>query len=141
MKPIIVAVLLLLTLPAQANLDTETTCLAKNIYHEARGESLQGKMAVALVTLNRTNHWLFPKTICKVVYQPGQFTWTQQRGLKILEPQAWLDSVLVAQIVREFGEWYTPYFPALYFHNKQVRPLWLRSRIRVASIGNHIFYK
>jgi len=67
-----------------AKLDQETHCLAQNVYHEARGESWHGKMAVALVTLNRTEHWRFPKTICKVVYQPGQFTWTQYRNLRIL---------------------------------------------------------
>lgn len=121
-----------------AKLDPETQCLAKNVYHEARGESWHGKMAVAIVTLNRTDHWRFPKTICKVVYQPGQFTWTQQRNLRIYETHAWQDSVLVAQIAREFHREYAQHFPALYFHNKHVKPLW-RHR-RVATIGNHIFY-
>lgn len=121
-----------------AKLDSETQCLAQNVYHEARGESWHGKMAVALVTLNRTEHWRFPKTICKVVYQPGQFTWTQYRNLRIYETHAWQDSVLVALIAREFHKEYAQHFPALYFHNKQVKPLW-RHR-RVATIGNHIFY-
>ena len=31
----------------------EIECLAQNIYHEARSESTAGRMAVALVTLNR----------------------------------------------------------------------------------------
>ena len=31
----------------------EVACLAINIYHEARGESSEGKIAVAFVTLNR----------------------------------------------------------------------------------------
>ena len=35
---------------------SELLCLAKNIYYEARGEPLQGKIAVAQVTLNRVTH-------------------------------------------------------------------------------------
>ena len=47
----------------------ETHCLATNIYFEARGESLEGKKAVAFVTLNRVESESFPNDICSVVYQ------------------------------------------------------------------------
>ena len=43
-------------------------CLAKNIYHEARGEPANGKQAVAHVVLNRVNRNDFPNTICAVGY-------------------------------------------------------------------------
>ena len=36
----------------QVEANNDVHCLAENIYHEARGESTAGKMAVALVTLN-----------------------------------------------------------------------------------------
>ncbi len=48
---------------------TEAICLATNIYHEARGESYAGKVAVANVTMNRVTSPKFPNTICDVVYQ------------------------------------------------------------------------
>ena len=51
-------------------------CLAMNIYHEARGERMEGQIAVAQVTLNRAAHEEWPSTICDVVYQPKQFSWT-----------------------------------------------------------------
>ena len=51
-------------------------CLALNVYHEARGEVIEGQIAVAHVTLNRVNHSYFPETICDVVYQNRQFSWT-----------------------------------------------------------------
>ena len=51
-------------------------CLAMNIYHEARSESMQGQIAVAQVTLNRVEHDKWPSTICEVVYEPKQFSWT-----------------------------------------------------------------
>lgn len=63
----------------QSDLD----CLARNIYHEAGGESIEGKVAVGLVTINRSNSGRFPDTICGVVNQrtvrsvPTQVTKTQ----------------------------------------------------------------
>ena len=44
-------------------------CLAMNIYHEARNESLSGKIAVILVTMNRVADKRFPGSICKVVHE------------------------------------------------------------------------
>lgn len=44
-------------------------CLALNVYHEARGESLAGKSAVAHVTLNRVFSEQYPNNICDVVKQ------------------------------------------------------------------------
>ena len=45
----------------------QISCLARNVYYEARGESLEGQKAVALVTLNRVENSMFPDTICGVV--------------------------------------------------------------------------
>lgn len=120
-------------------IDTETNCLAKNIYHEARGEPWQGKMAVAITTINRTKHWQFPKTICKVVYQPGQFQWTVDRTLRIHDQLAWQDSIFIAYLAQQLWYEYAKHFPALYFHNHTVKPLWRRKRI--ATIGSHVFYQ
>lgn len=50
-------------------------CLAKNIYFEARGESTQGKVAVANVVLNRVDHYYYPNNICGVVYQAKLSQW------------------------------------------------------------------
>ena len=63
--------------------DKQLDCLAKNIYHEAKGEPFEGKVAVAQVTINRAASGQFPSDICKVVYQKNvvydkvlcQFSW------------------------------------------------------------------
>lgn len=47
----------------------EVECLALNVYHEARNESLSGKIAVILVTMNRVADERFPGSICEVVRQ------------------------------------------------------------------------
>jgi len=49
--------------------DTQLLCLAKNIYYEAGLESREGMIAVAQVTMNRTEDDKFPKTVCGVVNQ------------------------------------------------------------------------
>lgn len=48
--------------------------MAQVIYHEARGESQQGKIAVGQVVMNRVNSGKYPKTVHAVVWQPRQFS-------------------------------------------------------------------
>jgi N-acetylmuramoyl-L-alanine amidase len=128
---------------AQPNLQrakwADVECLAKNIYHEARGEGLAGKVAVAQVTVNRVKSRQFQSTICGVVYAPSQFSWTLDKRKRVRDQRAWQASVEIAravltQTVR------LPHFPALYFHTPQVNPRWNRDKTVVARIGNHIFY-
>lgn len=52
-------------------------CLVKNMYWEARGEGWEGMKAVAQVTLNRVKSDKWPDTVCGVVRQPHQFSWTR----------------------------------------------------------------
>lgn len=59
-------------------------CLTENVYHEARGEIDEGKLAVALITLGRTLSLgveKFPKDVCGVVYQARQFSWTADENV------------------------------------------------------------
>jgi spore germination cell wall hydrolase CwlJ-like protein len=51
----------------------ELMCLARNIYYESKGESEKGKIAVGIVTMNRSQHPEFPNTICGVVKQKTVF--------------------------------------------------------------------
>ncbi len=54
--------------------DSDRKLLAAIIYCEAGNQSMQGKIAVGNVVLNRVNSRKFPNTISKVIYQKGQFT-------------------------------------------------------------------
>lgn len=119
--------------------NAEIMCLAKNIYYEARGEPLHGKIAVAQVTLNRVTHRTqFEASICGVVYAKNQFSWTME---KHREPrgEAWLEAQALAKAV-VIGTAHLPKFKALYFHNLTVKPKWNQTKELVARIGNHIFY-
>ena len=44
-------------------------CMAINIYHEARNESVIGQIAVGQVVMNRVADERFPNTVCEVVTQ------------------------------------------------------------------------
>jgi len=119
--------------------NAELLCLAKNIYYEARGEPIHGKIAVAQVTLNRVTHRTeFQSSICQVVYAKHQFSWTMEQHR---EPrgEAWLEAKTIAKAV-VVGTVHLPNFKALYFHNLTVKPQWNKTKELVAKIGNHIFY-
>lgn len=142
MKPInkwIVALTLMTATFVTTAEDASIMCLAKNIYYEAQGESLTGKLAVVKVTLNRVASPKFPKTVCDVVYQKYQFSWTSTKQYKIRNLVAWQESLNLARDAMYNGLPELENFKALYFHNKQVNPRW--GHKKVATIGNHIFYR
>lgn len=59
--------------------ENEIDFLTQNVYHEARGEPLEGQLAVAQVTLARLASGKFDRgngLIDGVVFAPGQFSWT-----------------------------------------------------------------
>ncbi len=112
-------------------------CLAKNIYHEARGEPIAGQLAVAQVTLNRVQK--FKHSVCAVVYAHKQFSWTLDKSKQERDKKAWQQSIVIAETVLAKRE-QPSNFKALYFHTKQVNPKWNRKKQVVAKIGNHIFY-
>lgn len=78
MKAILISATILgLTLaPQVANTrSTEQQCLALNLFYEANNSSRTDMVAVGHVTLNRVKSNKFPKTICGVIHQKGQFSW------------------------------------------------------------------
>jgi N-acetylmuramoyl-L-alanine amidase len=126
------------------------TCLARNVYYEARGEPLAGQYAVAEVTMNRKDSRLFPKTVCEVVYQQnwdpirgrkvGAFSWTEFSKLPEPGIEEWKRSWDVAEAV--YYQKYTPQLNgALFFHAVYVKPDWANEKRRVARIGRHVFYR
>lgn len=145
--------ILFLTLVTSATLGTATNahrvtqlasqqdieCLAKNIYHEARGEGLYGQIAVAQVTVNRVISGKFQASICEAVYASKQFSWTIGKPKRVKDGKAWQDAVTIATAVLTKSV-HLPDFKALYFHTRQVQPKWAKTKRVVAVINNHIFY-
>ena len=61
--------------------EDELQCLTRNTLHEAGGEGLQGQYAVIFATLGRVLDERYPKSICGVVHQRIQFSWTSDEKI------------------------------------------------------------
>lgn len=124
-------------------------CLAINIYREAATEPFEGKVAVAQVTLNRTNHRDFPNDICQVVYQKNnflgrtvcQFSWycNSKHRVRPVNPEHYQESYEVAKKVLLENFRLSTLTHALYYHADYVNPRW--QHVRIIKIGRHIFYR
>lgn len=140
---------------------TEATCLAKNMYYEARNQGLAGQLAVSLVVMNRVKDSRYPNTVCGVVEQGPtreswkkngtyypiknrcQFSWfCDGKSDEPKEPTTYkrlLDLALVLvyddiQIV-DFTE------GATHYHADYVYPAWRKSKTKTVEIADHIFYR
>jgi spore germination cell wall hydrolase CwlJ-like protein len=132
---------------SQVNLEKEMTCLAQNIYYEARGEDMSGQLAIALVTVNRVKMQDYPPTICQVVFQPGQFSWTHQHKKKYVphDQERWAEAMTIAHRVLDGGRLDNVRDiteGSILFHADYVHPKsWKKYYVKTMQIGKHIFFK
>jgi spore germination cell wall hydrolase CwlJ-like protein len=129
--------------------ERQLTCLATNIYYEAGNQPFEGKVAVAQVTINRTESGLYPADICKTIYQKNivyekvlcQFSWVCDRAVmaRPVNRANFKESEEVAKKVLLEGFRLPGLTGAMYFHGDYINPGWKREKI--TKIGNHIFYK
>ena len=122
-------------------------CMTAAIYYEAGFEGPDGERAVAQVVINRLRNPLFPKTVCGVVFQGSdrptgcQFTFTCDGALAHQpQPQAWERARQVAvaalhgYVMKKVGN-------ATHYHAEYVAPYWSPTLVKVAVVGQHIFYR
>jgi N-acetylmuramoyl-L-alanine amidase len=119
----------------------EIDCLATGIYFESKSEPLAGQLAVGKVIANRAQSGgRFPPTYCGVLFQRGQFSFVRGHSLPSVprSSKQWQTAVALAKIVDQDLQ-QSAVGNALFFHARYVSPSWHAKR--VASIGNHIFYR
>jgi hypothetical protein len=81
----ITAIILMLVLIFTTNLvKADTGLLIKNCLMEAENQSMEAKIAVTHVVLNRAKNPKFPNTIEGVVLQPKQFSWVKKPSQRII---------------------------------------------------------
>lgn len=125
--------------------DAEWTCLTEAIYFEARGESLEGQIAVAEVILNRVDSPLYPRTICGVVKQRGgggcQFSYVCDGRADRMRDRVSADRA--GRIARAMLDGAPRVLTdgATHFHTRAVRPSWSKRFARTTAIGAHLFYR
>ena len=116
----------------------EVNCLATAVWHEARGESVAGQMAVAHVIMNRVRSERYPDTVCEVVYQPYQFSHIQ-RAKPDRNSQMW--EAVVQEAVFAYAD-YTldiTYGATHYYAHDLVLPDWATVKRTSTIIGGHTF--
>jgi N-acetylmuramoyl-L-alanine amidase len=119
-------------------------CLALTIYHEARGEPLEGQRAVAEVVLNRVAHSSFPDDVCGVVKDPYQFSYVSNGWAQIPDSDAgWATAVDVAsEAITNFndGRSYFGDKNMLWYHRSDITTKWSECLDKKMTIGEHTFF-
>ena len=125
-----------------APLDEQATCLATAVYFEARGESLEGQLAVARVVMNRASSNRYPPDWCSVVRQPAQFSFVHNGQFPYIDANsdAWrkaqaITRLAVSNVIPSLSN------DVLWYHADYVAPSWGHRLTRVEKIGAHIFYR
>jgi len=127
-----------------APLDEQANCLATAVYFEARGESVEGQLAVARVVMNRAGSGKYPPDWCSVMKQPWQFSFVNPRTGQYpavdTGSAAWARAQGVARLA--MANVVPSVEPdVLWYHANYVAPSWGRRLNMVERIGAHIFYR
>ena len=127
-----------------ATLDEQANCIAVAVYHEARGESLEGQLAVARVIMNRASSGKYPPSWCATVKQPWQFSFVNPRSGQFpytnTDCDSWRRAVAITKLATS-NVVPTLATDVLWYHADYVAPSWGRRMQRVDKIGTHIFYR
>lgn len=137
-------------------------CMALNIYHESRNQTLAGRLAVGYVTMNRVNSNKYPDTICGVVKQAKMNRWYLERHNKKVPSRnkcqfSWYCDgkkddysdtktfneiyALSEQLYKSYDEARDFTDGAVMYHASYVRPYWAKAYDKTSRIESHIFYK
>ena len=129
----------------------QVLCMAANIFAEARGEGKEGMKAIAAVTANRVLSGKYPNTVCGVVKQPNQFSWTMDNSMLYLlngppvdlNEKDYLAYQFAYNIAQKPIKELTFAIPKeiLHYTHKNIRNKWTKKMRIVHRWGNHVFYK
>ena len=117
-------------------------CLAKNVYHEARGEDILGKAMVVKVVLNRMAISNYTKDPCDIVYQPSQFSWTKDNSKELTNDELYEYKDFVKTVLDNEVMIPDTFSNVTHYYNdsKIHKPKWAFKLHRVGKIGNHVFF-
>ena len=123
-------------------LGIEANCIATAVYFEARGEAVEGQLAVARVVMNRAASGKYPASWCAVVKQPAQFSFVQHGQFPWVDTSstAWaraqgVTRLAMANVVPSLTT------DVLWYHADYVAPSWGHRLSFAQKIGQHIFYR
>lgn len=113
-------------------------CLAQNLFFEAHNEPVEGLQAVAATVFNRMALQGYPSTVCGVVYQKYQYSWTlDTSNWGRTPPKEYMD--MATEFLTEKLQ-LREMFPVTHFHRVDIHPRWADTLTYVATFGQHKFY-
>ncbi len=127
--------------------ERELYCLSEAIYYEARGESIEGQIAVAEVIMNRVDSRHYPNTVCGVVRQGEdrrnscQFSYRCDGTPERMSDKDAARRARDVAILLMKGERRDLTEDATHYHATYVKPYWAKSLTRTAQHGTHVFYR
>ena len=137
-------------------LETALMCMALNMYHEAKNQSMLGQLAVGQVVMNRVEDKRFPDNVCDVVTEAVtykgtdkpvlhkcQFSWycDGQKDEPDFDSKEWWDAKEYASIVLSVTIMLDVTEGATHYHATYVRPAWAKTKTKTTRIDRHIFYR
>lgn len=119
---------------------TGLECLAIAIYFEARSEPKESQLAVAETIYNRMIDPRYPDSICSVVWQRKQFSFTHDgKSDKPKNKQKYKEILEYSREIMK-GELFVGH-GATHYHADYVAPSWSKELTQVGKYGRHIFYR
>ena len=128
-------------------MNRELKCLSEALYFEARGEQIEGQIAVADVIINRKESKRFPNTICGVVSEGShkrnacQFSYNCDGKLELIYDKKTYKRIVKLSSMILNGAFSDVTNGATFFHASEVSPSWSKKFKKTRKIGRHIFYK
>lgn len=139
---------------------TSLMCLAVAVFFEARGETTMGQYAVAEVVMNRVEDPRYPDTVCEVVFEDSQFSFTEHYSMRHIEDvfhdgrpdrlprlpssEATLLDTRASRKARTVASdvlgGYRMGISSTHYHTVSVDPFWNEHFELDGKIGNHLFY-
>ena len=114
-------------------------CLAQTLFFEAANEPFEGLQAVAATVFNRVGMPGYSSSVCGVIYQPYQYSWTLDTdNWRRRPPAIYID--LAQAFLHDRAELEVEY-PVTHFHRVDTHPAWEKTLEFVIIIGQHKFYR
>lgn len=124
----------------------ETFCLAQNIWFEARNTSIEDQTLVGMTTMNRVRDRRYSETICEVVWEKSQFSWTNDGKPDSIEfannndVRIWNNIVRIA-ILMQAGYVEDHSNGATHYHAHYVNPKWAKEKVILTRTDGHKYYR
>jgi len=133
MKKHIIAVLILM------GVSINQIHVAQCIYFEARGEGPEGWKVVMATIYTRVMSTDYPDTVHDVIWQPSQFSWTQDDKSDVPKNK---------EVFRRILTWVQQQSPkelakmgVTHYHSASIRPYWANHLAFLGKVGNHLLYR